>query len=673
MGKEKRLEKHFHKHIEVLESAIDDQFQSYKYSHSKPEFIDSNFHDPKAIPNHVEVLAHLKLLKAFQVLKLKIIPSNNTDKEYSMKTWQVFITKSVRRFIIFVTALKLKFGNLGEDVSEMSLFKEAMYKDQTFLKTMETLIPPLDVIMVWHSFLLNPSSMYDIFIREEFLKFAFLPLPLHLLNKFIDNVTFEYNIPEYYQMNYINIIQSITNDAADLQYDTTRNFTIYEDLVEIYCPNCKVKLTGQFPLCNDSGMGFADSKFTIENTALKQDLNYCYHLELPVLNQDNLKMLQLYADVFRTGPIQGTFKYFSSIICAPRFYKRDSMQISELTKDDIRKEWERLKHLSYNEFVEQILKKTKHIRNKNRDEVYYKLYSQFNLVSLTVQNSLEIGEDLVGCILRQERFVEKMNNFNWLHSPFIIEGMNESLNRYKNYFELLTDFNHRMLVPTLDIDLIWHTHQLTMFRYFKDCKSSPCQTVIDHNDKVEENVLGDQFEVTAKLYKLKFQQDYSLCFCWYCVSGRVGKRDVLKSIFKKKKDESKLLDSPLVEDLESENITHVSGHNAIRIPSKKSKELSEKNRYPWTTDPQFNLYTSSSLFVIPPVNPIGYNGEHCAFLQDDSQCCNVQAACTVQNNFCLAIGTSQKYSNSASLCRATPIPAYGLITPGVGAGPAFTG
>ena len=34
-------------------------------------------------------------------------------------------------------------------------------------------------------------------------------------------------------------------------------------------------------------------------------------------------------------------------------------------------------------------------------------YLQFNLIYFTVQRGIEIVDDLVGCVLRQERFVEK--------------------------------------------------------------------------------------------------------------------------------------------------------------------------------------------------------------------------------------------------------------------------
>ena len=66
---------------------------------------------------------------------------------------------------------------------------------------------------------------------------------------------------------------------------------------------------------------------------------------------------------------------------------------------------------------------------------------------------------------------------NWLHSPFIYQTLSESSNRYVNFFHMLTSSDlKQMLVPTLDIDLMWHTHQLWNYGYFKDCLESPCHT-----------------------------------------------------------------------------------------------------------------------------------------------------------------------------------------------------
>ena len=60
-------------------------------------------------------------------------------------------------------------------------------------------------------------------------------------------------------------------------------------------------------------------------------------------------------------------------------------------------------------------------------------YLQFNLIHLTVpNNTISIGEDLVGCVLRQESFV-KMNTINWVHSTTAQEKLETSLVRYQRF------------------------------------------------------------------------------------------------------------------------------------------------------------------------------------------------------------------------------------------------
>ena len=104
-------------------------------------------------------------------------------------------------------------------------------------------------------------------------------------------------------------------------------------------------------------------------------------------------------------------------------------------------------------------------------------YLQFNLIYLTVQSGIEIVDDLVGCVLRQERFVE--NEYNAQLATFTIHLSNiiRICKQVCKFFHMLTSSDlKRMLVPTLDIDLMWHTHQLWNYGYFKDCLESPCHT-----------------------------------------------------------------------------------------------------------------------------------------------------------------------------------------------------
>lgn len=52
---------------------------------------------------------------------------------------------------------------------------------------------------------------------------------------------------------------------------------------------------------------------------------------------------------------------------------------------------------------------------------------------MTVSNGIEIGDDLVDFVLKQEQFNNKMNKLNWIHSPNINHILNEANSRYAKF------------------------------------------------------------------------------------------------------------------------------------------------------------------------------------------------------------------------------------------------
>jgi len=65
--------------------------------------------------------------------------------------------------------------------------------------------------------------------------------------------------------------------------------------------------------------------------------------------------------------------------------------------------------------------------------------------------------------------------------------------------DLLSSSFSLFAVPTLDIDLAWHTHQLQSS--YRIDTAQAVGRAIDHNDKVEETDLGYGFDDTAKLWE----------------------------------------------------------------------------------------------------------------------------------------------------------------------------
>lgn len=123
--------------------------------------------------------------------------------------------------------------------------------------------------------------------------------------------------------------------------------------------------------------------------------------------------------------------------------------------------------------------------------------------------------DLGGAVMRQGVFVDKMVNLDWLHSPSAKDTMKRLLVKYKNFLMLMRRYPSDIAVPTLDVDLAWHTHQLDPAAYY-GYTTTHNKVFIDHDDKIAEIKLNQAFEWTSKMYQEEFNEVYSECTCWYC-------------------------------------------------------------------------------------------------------------------------------------------------------------
>jgi len=634
------------------------EFTTILNSCKKEDFVDYVYlnNSTKHFPTVGDAICHLKLLKAFSVYKLKIVGDRND--RLTIKTWQVFLTNAVRRFILYILALKhyhkvdtyydrvpdkKAFDRLKDDqfvdilnwvlfdhdqttLPESVLYLAGKENNDFWIQSFNECLPPLDVVIVWHSFLLNPKSFYDVFTRNEFLQFANYPFPLHQLSLAIDDVSFEYCPSEKQVLHYRDVVLSFSQDDFALQYDI-HHFSMYEQLVSVYCPVCNNIILDNIPLSNDENNGFADEDFLQQ----KSKSSSCKCPFNDKITHDELRKRQLFADIIHRVPFAGMYKYFSKIVSHSwkrhtdyaSFYN-DIFQLIEIVKSN--------PDLLESKPLSTIIAPFANLRKHRKTNLLFRNYLQMNLIHLTVKDGIHVWEDLVGCIIRQERFIEKMNSFDWLHSPVMKEGLVESIVRYSRFFNLLSRYDtRRMLVPTLDIDLIWHTHQLSLCYYFEECMSSPLNCVIDHDDKVEEGRLDTGFEFTSKLYRSKFKQNYSICYCWYCVATRANAQSKLKSLFKRKdsaeKEKVKLSSHPLY--MNSLGLTHISLHNAIELPTLKAqnkrKKLQQKydlKKLPWEEESRiFTWGMYPGVYVLPPFIPIA---EGCQLFYGDSLCCTVR-------------------------------------------------
>ncbi|KAH6993149.1 hypothetical protein EDB82DRAFT_167901 [Fusarium venenatum] len=125
-----------------------------------------------------------------------------------------------------------------------------------------------------------------------------------------------------------------------------------------------------------------------------------------------------------------------------------------------------------------------------------------------------LAEQLRDAVLRQASFVDKMNSYMWIRSPALDGTIRRGISRYLNFCKLIK-MSKNTVVPTLDIDLVWHTHQCTA-KYYGQATKVLAGKFVNHDDTIEKPQLGDGFAETRSLYRVHFGQEYRACGCWDC-------------------------------------------------------------------------------------------------------------------------------------------------------------
>lgn len=127
--------------------------------------------------------------------------------------------------------------------------------------------------------------------------------------------------------------------------------------------------------------------------------------------------------------------------------------------------------------------------------------------------------DPAAAVHRQATFALKMSQYAWLESPDFVELVSHAQVRYERFFQLIAK-NIGAVVPALDIDLVWHTHQLSPIRYNEFCKRITGGRFINHDDTIAKDELQVGADKSALLYRQLFNEDYYLCHSWYCEARR---------------------------------------------------------------------------------------------------------------------------------------------------------
>jgi hypothetical protein len=441
-----------------------------------------------------------------------------------------------------------------------------------------------DILMVWHSHMLNPRDFLEDCIRSGKMSTYRTGFPFSAVDVCINDRTLEYTVPDK--------TKGLFEQRLKLNWDNLHD----PPGKDLECPRCTQINT---ILWTEGGIGESVKEAFKESTGFadRSFATTCKHCRC-LINHDRLRVAKFRSDLVELlqdklpmpgslyningvpeGPSKGrtlllhTYMLFPSLLMATLGSELLAFTDPRLDRckdiDALRKQ------------LEMKLRDRKAISKAHRgmflnssmvrpgEKVHFR-----RMMSHYWENFSPFALDLVGAVIRQGTFVQKMDNIDWLHSPTVMETADRLIKKYHVFFQIMLDNPSKMAVPTLDVDLAWHTHQLQPRRYYKYSTrviSNGIRIFLDHDDKVDENKLSEAFEWTSKMYRRATDGAiYSECTCWYCEATRAP--DLYDRIFnvgsasRARENADTLHDR---EDISSDpdKNPHISAHNAVRPSS----------------------------------------------------------------------------------------------------------
>ncbi|OJD15089.1 hypothetical protein AJ78_04636 [Emergomyces pasteurianus Ep9510] len=498
-----------------------------------------------------QCIAHLKLLAALADLRETISAIdglfNLHDTEYEKyqteesrlkaarlireKRWAVYVGRAVDRFSTWHERC-IRSDGFGSNMGAVTIYdmtspgglSSSVAWNGTINWTAD-MMPPLDVLMVWHAYMLNPRDFLEDCIRFGKMSFWKTGLPWEVVNSCIDHRTFDYSPPPEAAANF--------KMKTGLQWDGNHD----SPSKTLSCPQCLNQVIVPWQIENPH-IGSLDSPF--ESCGGFGDKNFravCYNCTVTITHK-KLRVAKFGHDVRRLVgagvPMPGTILNRDGMPKDAEDGYRGPYFPNNLIKLVIWRRLLRLVNLHQNptasmsmvrDFLGECLKDGELLQKvvngaASKPDIEERIAIR-KLMARYWENSSPFALDLVGAVIRQGTFIGKMDNIDWIHSPALESTMNRLITKYIYFFRIICENPEEMAVPTLDVDLAWHTHQLSPYQYFTYSVLHAKDRFINHDDKVAEIKLTSAFKWTSKQYqRMTGGQIYSECTCWYCEAIR---------------------------------------------------------------------------------------------------------------------------------------------------------
>ncbi|RYP06041.1 hypothetical protein DL764_003404 [Monosporascus ibericus] len=567
-------------------------------------------------------IAHLKLLSAFQYLK--------EDVGYADGLWQLFDSRASsprprprvhigrsdedarraredraartlamlreKRWALYVARAVDRYETWWQSFSKDPLTEADMenddqsrYSDFTDGKAAmpfePSTLPPLDVLLVWHAHMLNPRVYLEDCLRKGLKELWTSGIPWNLVNAGIDN-NFNYDVSNECKIAWETDTRRKWNNIDD---DATKT---------LKCPTCKEIVQIPWTTCGEpqytgnsrrrrpglEGKGYGDGNLEVRCTCCRSAINHQL-LEFR-------KFVKDFEGLMAFGrPMPGTILSIQTglptrIPRAPEGNSFPQTFPNRLLKKHLnwtiidlvrRSAFKSSSMEDIRQALQSSLKPNKRIApivdgQSGWQGICYQLplasrIHTRNMMSRYWGNISSFALDLAGAVHRQGIFTEKMHKIDWLHSPAARETMTRLIRKYRRFTNIIARNPDHVIVPTLDIDLAWHTQQLSPSVYF-DWMVSETKKFIDHDDRIDDVKLTSAFEWTSKTYQEEYKEVYSECTCWYCESIRASHVSSVGKLFgisKSQKVSDSFHDTGRANLCPPDASAHISAHNAVRL------------------------------------------------------------------------------------------------------------
>ncbi|TFY79965.1 hypothetical protein EWM64_g4047 [Hericium alpestre] len=430
-----------------------------------------------------DVKVHLGLLRAFWELRQTVEVRLDARFPPFARTMH-----PEQRWAWFVTLAVERFDRWSRVVTPRSDIRSWVANE----------IPPLDVCMVWHAYLLNPQR-YAEDCNRILPQFAVMrPGTMLAAVKHIGDIS-AFVPPTSRKQSWLSDTRTQFDPFDSLQTMVSQALT---------CPQCNAKL--DVPYITEDGKGYTQQNFSTICQACR---------------------LEITKETLAVGNFTSTLAIDHRDVMVLRRYRGaaflpGTIRTPEVAEDGRRAE--RIKSLLLQTPLFALRRGVRPTPAEMGSSVQWSMDlirklptvvkpRTLNRILSSYSDQRPFSVELVGAVLRQGTFVKKMQELGWTKPGYFDDQENSmaivhAVVRYHAFLDLMSSSTTSFFVPTLDIDLVWHTHQLFAVSYQVDCKKYVGR-YIDHDDKVEETHLSNAFDLTCRAWNARFNVPYMHCGC----------------------------------------------------------------------------------------------------------------------------------------------------------------